>query len=55
MKKKLNLYEEPQIAILVLDVQDVITTSRGAADPFEGEDEDLSGYLFGQGGDGFTN
>lgn len=43
MKKKLNLYEEPKIAILVLSVQDVITTS--AADPFEGEGVDLSGFF----------
>ncbi len=53
MKKKLNIYEEPKIEILVLDVQDVITTSVGA-NPFLGEGEDLSGF-FGQGSDGYNN
>ncbi len=40
MKKKLNIYEEPKIEILVLEVQDVITTSA-----FEGEPQffDLDG------------
>ena len=42
MKKKLNIYEEPKIDILVLDVRDVITASREiGANPFEGEGEDL--------------
>jgi len=54
MKKKLNLYEEPQIAILVLEVQDVITTSFGDANPFAGEEQDLSDF-FGQGSDGYTD
>ncbi len=52
MKKKLNIYEEPKLEILTLDVQDVITSS-GGANPFMGEDDDLSGF-FGQGSDGYT-
>jgi len=45
MKKKLNIYEEPKIEILVLDVKDVITAS--GSNPFMGEEVNLSGY-FGQ-------
>ena len=45
MKKKLNLYEEPKIEILVLDLKDVITSSGEiGANPFEGEGEYL-GFL----------
>ena len=52
MKKKLNIYDEPKIEILVLDVQDVITASN--ANPFAGEDVDLAGY-FNQGNNGFMD
>ncbi len=45
MKKKLNFYEEPKIEILVLEVQDVVTASEGAPNPFLGEEQDLTGFF----------
>lgn len=45
MKKKLNLYEEPAIGILVLEVQDMITASREDPRPFLGEEQDLTGFF----------
>jgi len=45
MKKKLNLYEKPTIEILVLEVKDVITSSREDPSPFLGEEQDLSGFF----------
>jgi len=52
MKKKLNLYHQPKIEILVLDVQDVITASRGDSNPFAGEGHDLTEF-FGQENEGY--
>ena len=54
MKKKLNYYDEPKIEILVLEVQDVITASRGDPSPFVGDEQDLTGF-FGQRDNGFVD
>ena len=54
MKKKLNIYEEPKIEILVLEVQDVITASQGDPYPFLGDEQDLTSF-FGQRDNGFVN
>ncbi|MBO5043183.1 MAG: hypothetical protein J6D87_09480 [Clostridia bacterium] len=45
MKKKLNVYEEAKIEILVLEVKDVITSSQGDPYPFLGEEQDFSGFF----------